>query len=107
MRALCRGLSPFGGMKDVRAGTFEQRMAAHRHNRRLRGALWACMLRWAASCGVALGLAAHFESLGSAAASPPPSFNILIAAACATFSACGLCVLFVSAYVYVHLAHDK
>jgi len=93
-------------MQDVNQGTFEQSCAAHRHNRRMRAALWACMLRWAASCAVALMLTAYFDSLG-AGGSGPLSIFVLLAAACATFIACGVCVLLVSAYVYVHLAHEE
>jgi hypothetical protein len=104
LEALCRCFSPFLAMKDVNRGTLEQRTAAHRHNRRMRGALSGCMLRWAASCTVALALTAYFEGLGRPGTA---GLHELLAAACATFCACSLCVLFISAYVYVHLAHDR
>lgn len=105
LEALSRGFSPFTAMRDVRQGSFEQRAAAHRHNRRMRGALSICMLRWAVSCAVALALTAGFDALGAGARGTLSIF-VLLAAACATFIACGVCVLCVSAYVYVHLAHD-
>jgi len=93
-------------MKDVSRGSFEERMAAYRHNRRLRSELPACMLRWACSCSVAVLLTAYFDSLGGGSATPgPPGIFILLAAACATFIACGICVMFITAYVYVYLAH--
>lgn len=106
LELLWRGFSPFTVMKDVRQGSFEQRVAAHRHNRGMRGALSACMVRWAVSCAVALALTAGFESLGTGARGLSGIF-VLLAAACATFIACGVCVLCVSAYVYVHLAQDE
>ncbi len=93
-------------MKDVSRGSFEERMAAYRHNRRMRGHLPGCMLRWAASCSVAVLLTAYFDALGGGAASPgTPSLFILLAAACATVLACGVCVMFITAYVYFYLAH--
>jgi hypothetical protein len=92
-------------MKDVNRGSKEERIAAFRHNRRMRGHLSMCMLRWAASCSIALLLTAAFEALGGGAATAgTPSIFVLLAAACATFIACGVCVLFVTAYVYFYLA---
>jgi hypothetical protein len=94
-------------MKDVSRGSKEERIAAYRHNRRMRRELPRCMLRWAASCSIAVLLTAYFDALGGGAASAPgtPSIFILLAAACATFIACGVCVLFVTAYVYFYLVH--
>jgi hypothetical protein len=69
----------------------------------MRGALWACMLRWAAGCALALALTVRLEAFGRGS----PGLAVLCAAACATFLACGVCVLLVSAYVYVHLIHDR
>jgi hypothetical protein len=93
-------------MRNAGSGTFEQRAAAARHNRRMRGALSACMLRWAVSCAIAMALTAHFDALGNGARGAP-GFAVLLAAAGATFIVCAVCVLFVSAYVYVHLTHDR
>ncbi len=106
LQALFRFFSPFRLMKDVSRGSFEERMAAYRHNRRIRGELPACMLRWAFSCSIAVLLTSYFDELGGGAAAPgAPSIFILLAAACATFIACGVCVLFVTAYVWFYLAH--
>jgi hypothetical protein len=92
-------------MKDVSRGTFEERVAAYRHNRRMRGHLSACMLRWALSCSVAIVLTGYFDALGSGGSGAPNIF-VLLAAACATFIACGVCVLFITAYVYIYLVHN-
>ena len=106
LQVLFRFFSPFRLMKDVSRGSFEERMAAYRHNRRMRGHLPVCMLRWAASCSIAVLLTAYFDALGGGAATAgTPSIFVLLAAACATFIACGVCVLFVTAYVYFYLAH--
>jgi hypothetical protein len=107
LQVLFRFFSPFSVMKDVSRGSFEERMAAYRHNRRMRGHLPVCMLRWAASCSIAVLLTAYFDALGGGAATAgAPSIFVLLAAACATFIACGVCVLFITAYVYFSLAHN-
>ena len=106
LQALFRFFSPFTLMKDVNRGSKEERAAAFRHNRRMRGHLPVCMLRWAASCSVAVLLTAYFETLGGGAATAgTPSVFVLLAAACATFIACGVCVLLITAYVYFYLVH--
>jgi len=108
LNTLLRLFSPFRLMKDVNRGSFEERVAAHRHNRRLRGELPPCMLRWAFSCSIAILLTAFFDALGgSSMSSGPPNIFVVLAAACATFIACGVCVLFVTAYVYFYLVHSE
>lgn len=105
LQVLFRFFSPFRLMKDVNRGSKEERIAAFRHNRSLRGHLPACMLRWAASCSIAVLLTAYFEALGGGASTAgTPSIFVLLAAACATFIACGVCVLAVTAYVYFYLS---
>lgn len=104
LQVLFRFFSPFRLMKDVNRGSKEERIAALRHNRRMRGHLPVCMLRWAASCSIAVLLTAYFDALGGASTAGTPSIFVLLAAACATFIACGVCVLFVTAYVYFYLA---
>src|SRR5450756_938368 len=64
LQVLFRFFSPFRLMKDVSRGSFEERMAAYRHNRSMRSHLPACMLRWAASCSIAILLTAYFDTLG-------------------------------------------
>lgn len=106
---LTKFFSPFHLMKDVSRGTFEERVAAYRHNRGLRSQLSACMLRWALCCGVAIVLTSLFDALSSSASGVPGAgldIFTLLAAACATFIACGVCVLFVTTYVYFYLGHE-
>ena len=106
LQVLFRFFSPFRLMKDVSRGSFEERMAAYRHNRRMRSQLPACMLRWAVSCSIAVLLTTYFDYLGGGSASTgTPGIFILLAAACASFIAYGICVMFLTAYVYFYLAH--
>lgn len=104
LESLLRWFSPFRLMKDVSCGTREERIAAHRYNRRQRGELTACMLRWTIVLAVAALLTEWFDALsgGGSAVGLSNAFAYL-AAACATFLACGLAVLFITAYVYVYL----
>ncbi len=105
IQELSRLFSPFHLMKDVSRGSFEERAAAHRHNRSLRGEISACMTRWLLCCAVASGLTSIFDTLSGGGGTGIDVF-VVLAAACATFIACGVCVLFVSAYVYFYLAHE-
>lgn len=106
IEALLRWFSPFRVMRDVSCGTREQRIAAHRHNRRQRGELTACMCRWTLVLAATALLTEWFDALGGHARAPSNVF-VYLAAACATFLVCALCVLFITAYVYVYLtAHE-
>lgn len=106
LQSLTRFFSPLRMMKDVSRGTFEERAAAYRHNRNMRRPLAACMGRWALCCSVAMVLTAFFDALG-AGGSGSLSIFVLLAAACGTFIACAICVLFVMGYVYVYLTYNE
>jgi hypothetical protein len=109
LESLLRGFSPFRQMKDAGAGTREERIAAYRYNRRRRAQLVGCMRRWALVLSVAALLTQGFEVLGGGSGPVQGRANVFVylAAACATFIACGLCVLFVTAYVYVYLTRHE
>ncbi|HEY6924214.1 MAG TPA: hypothetical protein VI653_12150 [Steroidobacteraceae bacterium] len=96
--------SPLRMMKDVSRGSFEERIAAYRHNRSMRGPLAACMRRWALCSSVAIVLTALFDTLGSGGSGSLNIF-VVLAAACGTFIACAVCMLFVMGYAYVYLTH--
>jgi len=108
LELLLRWFSPFRLMKDSSCGTREERIAAYRYNRRRRGELTACMRRWALVLAGAAVLTAWFDALGDPGShGGAATVFVYLAAACATFLACGLCVLFITAYVYVYLtSHD-
>lgn len=109
IEALLRWFSPFRLMKDVSCGTSEQRVAAYRYNRRRRGDLRACMCRWTCVLTAAALLTERCDAVSgtSGHAGAPVSVFVYLAAACATFLVCAVCVLFITAYVYVYLTtHD-
>jgi hypothetical protein len=109
LESLLRWFSPFRLMKDVSCGTREERIAAYRYNRRRRGELAACMRRWALVLAVAALLTEWFDALsgGGGRAVGPGGIFAYLAAACAAFLVCGLCVLFITAYVYVYLTSHE
>jgi len=109
LESLLRWFSPFRLMKDVSRGTREERIAAYRYNRRRRGELTACMRRWTYALAGAGLLTAWFDALGSTGghAEGMAIVFVYLAAVCATFLVCGLCVLFITAYVYVYLTNHE
>ena len=109
LEALLDWLSPFRLMKDVSSGRREERIAAYRYNRRRRGELTAFMRRWTLILATAASLTVWFDALGSTDGRVGTEGNVFVylAAACATLLVCGLCVLLVTAYVYVYLTSDE
>src|SRR5581483_832019 len=110
LESLLRWFSPFRLVKNAGCGTREERVAAYRYNRRRRSELSACMCRWVFALAVAALLTAAFDALGGPGGHPeglPKVFFVYLAAACATFLVCGVCVLLITAYVYVYLTSHE
>jgi hypothetical protein len=109
LESLLRWFSPFRLMKDAGTGTREERIAAYRYNRRRRADLAACMRRWALMLSAAALLMPWLDMRGGEGAHLRSTANVFVylAAACATFLACGLCVLFITVYVYVYLTSHE
>jgi hypothetical protein len=110
LESLLRWFSPFRLMKDVSRGTREERVAAYRYNRRRRGELRSCMRRWAFVLAAAALLTEGFDTLGGGAGTHVeglPRICVYLSAACATLLVCGLCVLLITAYVYVYLTSHQ
>ena len=109
LESLLRWFSPFRSMKDVSRGTREERIAAYRHNRHRRGELRACMRRWVFALAAAALLTEGFDTLGGTGARVEglPKICVYLSAACATLLVCGLCVLLITAYVYVYLTNHE
>jgi hypothetical protein len=110
IEALLRWFSPFRLMKDASRGTREERIAAYRHNRLRRGELRGYMRRWTFVLAAAALLTERLDALGGPGghAGVPANVFVYLAAACATFLIYSLCVLFLTAYVYVYLTtHDS
>jgi hypothetical protein len=105
IEALLRWFSPFRLMKDASRGTREERIAAYRHNRRRRGELTGYMRRWTFVLAAAALLTEWFDALGGTGGHAAATSNVFVylTAACATFLVYALCVLFLTAYVYVYL----
>ena len=109
LESLLRWFSPFRFMKDVSRGTSEERIAAYRHNRRRRGELRSCMRRWALVLAAAALLTEGLDVLGGTGRQAEGLSRIFVylSAACATLLVCGVCVLLITAYVYVYLTSHE
>ena len=67
------------------------------------------MRRWAFVLAAAALLTEEFDTLGGAGGRVEGLSRVFVymSAACATLLVCGLCVLLVTAYVYVYLASQE
>ena len=101
---LFRFLWPFWLFQDATQGDRYARAAAYRHNRDMRVYLPGYLMKWLLSCAFVLALASGCDSLAHSIGGT----NVLtvIAAACAMVFACGVCVMFVTAYIYLYLARN-
>jgi hypothetical protein len=103
LQVLFRYIWPFWLFKDASRGDRWVRAAAYRHNREMRVYLPGYLLKWLLSCAFAYAIASGLESLSSA-----HSLGIftILAAGCGVVFACGVCVLFITAYIYVYLGRN-
>ena len=101
---LFRFLWPFWLFQDASSGDRYARAAAYRHNRDMRVYLPGYLMKWLLSCALILALASGFESLGASLGGV--SILSLIAAAFGMAFACGVCVMFVTAYIYLYLSRN-
>src|SRR5688572_4499400 len=99
---LFRFLWPFWLFHDASSGDRYARAAAYRHNRDMRVYLPGYLMKWMLSCTLILAVASGLDSLARSLGGV--SILSLIAAACAMMFACGVCVLFVTAYIYLYLS---
>jgi hypothetical protein len=102
-QVLFRYLWPFWLFKDASRGDRWVRAAAYRHNREMRVYLPGYLLKWVLNCAFAYAITSGFESLSSA-----HSFDIftILAAGGGVVFACGVCVFFVTAYIYLYLGRN-
>jgi hypothetical protein len=102
-QVLFRYLWPFWLFKDATRGDRWVRAAAYRHNREMRVYLPGYLLKWVFNCALAFAVASGLDSLSAS-----HSFDIftLLAAGCGIMFACGVCVLFVTAYIYLYLGRN-
>lgn len=95
---------PFWLFRDATRGDRLTRAAAYRHNRAMRVHLPGYLFRWSVGAVLVFALMAVAESLGGLGA--PPSLLMLLAAALGVAFAGSLCVLFVTAYIYLYLSRN-
>ena len=100
---LFRFLWPFWLLHDASRGDRLTRAAAYRHNREMRVYLPGYLMKWLLSSTFVLALATGFDSLARSFA-PASTMLSLLGAAFAIVFACSLCVLFVTAYIYLYLS---
>jgi hypothetical protein len=101
-----RFLWPFWLFQDASRGTHFDRAAAYRHNRDMRIYLPGYLLKWLLSSALIFAVTVGVDSLATQMAQS----NVLVwmAAGCGMMFACGICVLFMTAYIYVYLSrHDR
>lgn len=103
---LFRYLWPFWLFQDASCGDRYARAAAYRHNRGMRIYLPGYLLKWFISSTIALAVT---DRLAAAARHVSDNLNVLslMAAGAGVLFACGVCVLFVTAYIYCYLSRNE
>ena len=103
---LFRYLWPFWLFQNANCGDRYARAAAYRHNRGMRIYLPGYLLKWSISSAVALAMT---DRLVAAARHLSDSLNVftLMAAGAGVLFACGVCVMFLTAYIYCYLSHNE
>jgi cytochrome b subunit of formate dehydrogenase len=103
---LFRFLWPFWLFRDASRGDRLARAAAYRHNRDMRVYLPGYLMKWLLSSAFVLIATTGLDSLAQSFA-PISTALTLASAACAIVFACSICVLFITAYIYLYLSrHD-
>ncbi len=103
---LFRFLWPFWLFSDASRGDQVARAAAYRHNRDMRVYLPGYLMKWLLSSTFVLALTSGVDSLARSA-TPLATVLTLVSAACAVVFACSVCVLFVTAYIYLYLSRNE
>lgn len=100
---LFRFLWPFWLFRDASRGDRIARAAAYRHNRDMRVYLPGYLMKWLLSATFVLALTSGIDSLARSF-TPISTMLSLVSAAFAVAFACSVCVLFVTAYIYLYLS---
>jgi hypothetical protein len=98
---LFRFLWPFWLFRDASRGDRVARAAAYRHNRDMRVYLPGYLMKWLLSATFGLALTSGVDSLARSFTSTALA---LVSAAFAVAFVCSVCVLFVTAYIYLYLS---
>lgn len=99
-------MSPFSLFRNASRGDRFARAAAYRHNRAMRVYLPGYLKRWSFGAMLVLALMAATESLAGWL-KPPSTLLMFIAGAFGLAFTASICVLFVTAYVYVYLGRNE
>jgi hypothetical protein len=102
---LFRYLWPFWLFRDASSGDRFARAAAYRHNRDMRVYLPGYLMKWMLSSSVALALTIALESFSTHSAGAVDYFKLMAAGSGMLF-ACGVCVLAITAYIYLYLSRN-
>ncbi len=105
-RVLVRYVWPFWLFKDATRGDRYARAAAYRHNRDMRIHLPAYLMRWVLVSAATFAVASGFGSLPASHAGSVNVFAVLAAGWGIAFAGC-LCVLLVTAYIYLYLSRHE
>jgi hypothetical protein len=105
---LFRYLWPFWLFKDASRGDRLARAAAYRHNRSMRIYLPGYLIKWMLGCALAFVITTAFGSMSEAVAQPGAALDVfaVIAAGWGIIFAGGMCVLFVTSYIYLYLSRN-
>jgi len=104
-QVLFRFIWPFWLFQDASRGDRFARAAAYRHNRDMRVYLPGYLMKWVLSCAFVLALTTGLDAVAHSLG-PGLNFFSLVAAALAMLFACGVCVLFITAYIYLFLSRN-
>ena len=102
---LFRFLWPFWLFQDATRGNGFDRAAAYQHNRDMRIYLPGYLVKWMLSCALCLGVTFGLDSMAAQLAQPH-AWNVwaLMAAGCGVMFAGGVCILFLTTYIYISLS---
>lgn len=103
---LFRFLWPFWLFRDATRGDRFARAAAYRHNRDMRVYLPGYLMKWLLSSTFVLALISGIDAVAPSF-TPLSTALSLVSAAFAVVFACSVCVLFVTAYIYLYLSRNE
>lgn len=103
---LFRYLWPFWLFRDASRGDRLARAAAYRHNRSMRVYLPGYLMKWMLGCSVAMATTVAAESRSAHVPGVLDAFT-LMAAGASMFFAASLCVIAVTAYIYLYLSRNE
>lgn len=104
---LFRFFWPFWLFRHAGRGDRFVRAAAYRHNRSMRVYLPAYMMRWAVTSTFILAMTNGMDAAAKASFPPISTVFTMFTALCGILLAGGICMMFVTAYVYLYLRRNE